>query len=218
MLATANFVEFLFHALACIEVCSAYYRALCDSPEPFIKAEFTSRTPETRRRPSTRERSSSSRLPLPKTSSASSSPVEEPGRTTMRSRGTSEASISLLSSARDVSLRRTSLTRLASLRFGNKRCLTGLARTSSAKAKRVAEMAARNMPLPTASPTAATAQMLAAVVKPLTISLRKMIVPAPMKPMPLATCAATREGSRIICCSPQDIGEAEGGDHHEQGG
>jgi hypothetical protein len=39
--------------------------------------------------------------------------------------------------------------------------------------------------------------MLAAVVRPFTISLRKMIVPAPMKPMPLATCAATREGSRM---------------------
>src|SRR5215211_6164279 len=96
MLATANFVEFLFHALACIEVCSVYYLALCDSPEPFIKAEFTSRTPETWRRPSTRESSSSSWLPLPRTSSASSSPAEEPGRTTMCSRGTSEASISLL--------------------------------------------------------------------------------------------------------------------------
>src|SRR5215212_4061730 len=118
-----NFREFLFHALGCIEVCSVYYLALCDSPEPFIKAKFTSRTPETWRRPSTRESSSSSWLPLPRTSSASSSPAEEPGRTTMRSRGTSEASISLLSSARDVSLRRTSLTRLASLRFGNKRCL-----------------------------------------------------------------------------------------------
>ena len=47
---------------------------------------------------------------------------------------------------------------------------------------------------------AAAAQMLAAVVSPLTTSLRRMIVPAPMNPMPLATCAATREGSRITCC------------------
>ena len=31
--------------------------------------------------------------------------------------------------------------------------------------------------------------------------LRRMIVPAPMNPMPLATCAATREGSRMTCCS-----------------
>ena len=76
-------------------------------------------------------------------------------------------------------------------------------------------MAAMYIPPPIASPTAATAQMLAAVVSTLTISLRKIIVPAPMKPMPLATCAATREGSRITCCY---VGEPEGGDHHEQRG
>jgi hypothetical protein len=43
--------------------------------------------------------------------------------------------------------------------------------------------------------------MLAAVVSPLTTSLRRMIVPALINPMPLATCAATREGSRMTCCS-----------------
>jgi hypothetical protein len=64
------------------------YFAGFDSAEP-LRAEVTSRTPETRRRPSIKESSSSSRLPLPKTSSASSSSVLEPGRTTMRSKGTS---------------------------------------------------------------------------------------------------------------------------------
>src|SRR5215207_1142081 len=115
----------------------------------------------------------------------------------MRSTGTSEASISSLSSASAVPRLTTSLTRLASLRLGNILAFSGLARTRRARANRVADPAARNMPPPTASPTAATAQMLAAVVSPLTTSLRRMIVPAPIKPMPLATCAATREGSRI---------------------
>jgi hypothetical protein len=64
-----------------------------DSAEPFIRAEFTSRTPEIRRSPSIRESSSSSRLPLPKTSSASSSSAADPGRTTMRSKGTSASSL-----------------------------------------------------------------------------------------------------------------------------
>jgi hypothetical protein len=54
-----------------------------DSAELFAKAELTSRTPETRRSPSIRESSSSCPLPLPRTSSASSSSAEL-GRTTMR--------------------------------------------------------------------------------------------------------------------------------------
>src|SRR5829696_4403090 len=168
-----------------------------DSAEPFAAAELTSRTPETRRNPSISESSSSCLLPLPNTNSASSSSSAEPGRTTIRSKGTSDASISSLRSANGVPRSTTSLTRLASLRLGNILAFSGLASTSSAKANSVAETAARNMPPPTASPTAATAQMLAAVVSPLTTSLRKMIVPAPMKPMPLATWAATREGSRM---------------------
>src|SRR5215211_7688405 len=67
-----------------------------DSAEPFAAAELTSRTPETRRSPSISESSSSWQLPLPKTNSASSSEPAELGRTTMRSKGTSEASISSL--------------------------------------------------------------------------------------------------------------------------
>jgi transposase InsO family protein len=68
-----------------------------DSAEPFAAAELTSRTPETRRSPSISESSSSWQLPLPKTNSASSSSEPaELGRTTMRSKGTSEASISSL--------------------------------------------------------------------------------------------------------------------------
>src|SRR5580700_2612838 len=39
--------------------------------------------------------------------------------------------------------------------------------------------------------------MLAAVVRPLTISPRAKIAPAPRKPIPDTTCAATREGSRM---------------------
>ena len=49
--------------------------------------------------------------------------------------------------------------------------------------------------VPAAIPTAAVAQMVAAVVSPRTRSLRKKIVPAPRKPMPVTIWAATREGS-----------------------
>ena len=46
-----------------------------------------------------------------------------------------------------------------------------------------------NMPPPQANPMAAVTQRPAAVVRPLTMfsCLRKMMVPAPMKPMPLTT-------------------------------
>src|ERR1700722_7437370 len=44
-------------------------------------------------------------------------------------------------------------------------------------------------------PIAATTQMLAAVVRPRMISRRKMMTPAPRKPIPETICAATREGS-----------------------
>ena len=50
-----------------------------------------------------------------------------------------------------------------------------------------------------ASPIAATVQMLAAVVSPRTTEPRSKIEPAPRKPIPDTTCAATREGSRITC-------------------
>jgi hypothetical protein len=51
---------------------------------------------------------------------------------------------------------------------------------------------------PAARPMPATAQTLAAVVSPRMAFLRRMIVPAPRKPIPLTTCAATRDGSRTI--------------------
>src|ERR1700733_9702565 len=56
-------------------------------------------------------------------------------------------------------------------------------------------LAARYRPPPTASPTAATVQMLAAVVSPLTISPRARIAPAPRNPIPETTWAAIRDGS-----------------------
>ena len=42
----------------------------------------------------------------------------------------------------------------------------------------------------------ATAHTLAAVVRPWTTLRRKMITPAPRKPMPLTTCAESRMGSK----------------------
>ena len=57
---------------------------------------------------------------------------------------------------------------------------------------------------------AATAQMVAAVVNPRTRSLRKKIVPAPRKPMPVTICAATRElcFATISGRGPDGYGEA----------
>ena len=45
-------------------------------------------------------------------------------------------------------------------------------------------------------PTAAVTQMVVAVVRPRTGSLRTKMTPPPMKPMPETICAAMREGSR----------------------
>src|ERR1700733_2479228 len=59
--------------------------------------------------------------------------------------------------------------------------------------------AARYRPPPTARPIAATVQMLAAVVRPFTISPRARMAPAPRKPIPETTCAAIRDGSSTIC-------------------
>ena len=60
--------------------------------------------------------------------------------------------------------------------------------------------AAKYSPPPVASPMAATVHNPAAVVTPLTAPfLRKRIVPAPIKPIQLTTCAATLEGSKPIC-------------------
>ena len=69
---------------------------------------------------------------------------------------------------------------------------------------RVNTMAAMPMvyiPAPTASPIPAVAQIPAAVVSPRTICFWKMMVPAPINPIPLTTCAATRLGSSVTLLS-----------------
>ena len=58
------------------------------------------------------------------------------------------------------------------------------------------------MPAPMAMPMPAVTQMPAAVVSPRTICFWKMMVPAPMKPMPVTTCEAMRLGSRLTPGSP----------------
>ena len=59
----------------------------------------------------------------------------------------------------------------------------------------VVTAAAANMPVPQANPMAAVTHRPAAVVSPRTTFFWKIIVPAPKKPMPDTTCAATREES-----------------------
>ena len=46
-----------------------------------------------------------------------------------------------------------------------------------------------------AIPKAAAIQRVAAVVMPVTVKPLRIMAPAPMKPMPVTTWAATREGS-----------------------
>ena len=62
--------------------------------------------------------------------------------------------------------------------------------------RRVVVVASRCMPAPAVIPMAAVTQRPAAVVSPLTACLWKMMVPAPMKPIPDTTCAAMRDTSR----------------------
>ncbi len=57
--------------------------------------------------------------------------------------------------------------------------------------------AASNRPAPTATPSAPLSQRVAAVVSPRTLTPIFRIAPAPMNPMPVATWAATREGSML---------------------
>ena len=59
----------------------------------------------------------------------------------------------------------------------------------------VAMTATIYMPVPQDSPMAAVTHNPAAVVSPRTTFLWKMMVPAPKKPIPETTCAATREES-----------------------
>src|SRR5699024_5298035 len=64
------------------------------------------------------------------------------------------------------------------------------------RAMREVAEAAKYKPLPVASPIAATVHKPEAVVNPrITPLFRNRIVPAPIKPTPLITCAATLEGS-----------------------
>lgn len=66
----------------------------------------------------------------------------------------------------------------------------------------VAPIAPTYMPPPVARPMPATAHRLAAVVSPRITSPRSRIDPAPRKPMPETTCAATRDGSRTTPARP----------------
>ena len=70
-------------------------------------------------------------------------------------------------------------------------------------ANTVATSAVKYIPPPVASPIAATVHNPEAVVSPLTVPCcENNIVPAPMKPIPLITCAATLDGSSIYPCFP----------------
>ena len=60
----------------------------------------------------------------------------------------------------------------------------------------VAAMPIAYRPQATAIPMPAATQTPAAVVRPCTECRCTMIAPAPIKPMPLTICAATREGDR----------------------
>ena len=53
----------------------------------------------------------------------------------------------------------------------------------------------KNIPPPARDPTAAQAQSVAAVLSPEMLAPCLMMTPAPRKPIPEATCAATRVGS-----------------------
>src|SRR5467141_2566719 len=59
----------------------------------------------------------------------------------------------------------------------------------------VVKIATPKYPKPTTIPIAATTQMVAAVVKPLTSDPVRRMAPAPRKPTPVTICAAMRVGS-----------------------
>jgi len=74
------------------------------------------------------------------------------------------------------------------------------------------------MPPPTASPTAATAQMLAAVVSPLTTYLpAKDDRASPYEAYAAGYLHGDAKGIEDDVLLVEDVGEAEDGDHHEQG-
>ena len=62
----------------------------------------------------------------------------------------------------------------------------------------MAIMAMAYSPMPTASPMPAATHIPAAVVRPRMDDFVLMMAPAPRKPMPLMTCAATRAGSLLV--------------------
>ena len=79
----------------------------------------------------------------------------------------------------------------------------------------VAAILMPNIPAPQASLITAVAQIPAAVVRPRTNCFCMMIVPAPMKPMPLTTWRGHGLG-RARRCLPDDLLESVLRDDHDQ--
>ena len=63
------------------------------------------------------------------------------------------------------------------------------------RTSKVVPVASRKAPAPTVIPIAATTHKVAAVVRPVTLPLACMIVPAPRNPIPGTIWAAMRDGS-----------------------
>src|SRR6202022_1386926 len=91
----------------------------------------------------------------------------------------------------------------AQLKWSSSMCLWGWKRrrsngriaTSVTRTSTVVKTAIRTYPKPTTIPTAATTQIVAAVVKPRTSVPCRRMAPAPRKPTPVTICAAMRVGS-----------------------
>src|SRR3954462_4928348 len=111
------------------------------------------------------------------------------------------------------------------------RLRTGRRPTSTSSVATAPAIASDQTPAPAAMPSAALVQSAAAVVTPRTDPRSRMIAPAPMKPIPDATCAATRIGSTFgpraksgKPCAPAQArdpvapgqGEARGAGRHER--
>ena len=73
-------------------------------------------------------------------------------------------------------------------------CSTGPSTASVSNTITPVPVASNRYPAPSASPIAATTQIVAALVRPITVPPSFMIVPAPRKPMPAITCAAIIDG------------------------
>ena len=76
--------------------------------------------------------------------------------------------------------------------------------------------ASSSRPAPAAMPMAADSHTAAAVVSPCTEPRRKMMMPAPRKPMPETIWAATRDGSTTTRTVVQHVGEAVLADEQDQ--